>query len=197
MLASLDCVPTPRFKGAVWLDELEHMRSAYGDVAVDAALASLPQAQREELAQILPISWVDVTPVMACKNAVAREVGMSSDDLQRTVVRAGVKRTVRGFWRLLVRKLWDDALAKRLPILYSRTFEFGELRVEHLREGEASLRLVGWTDIHSYDALGLATGLQTILEVAGRRNVKVSWEPANKGAETLFHVRWVLAKGET
>lgn len=174
----------------MWLDELEHMRRAYGEEVVERALSNLAPPDRDALAHVLPVSWVEVGPVMACKNAIAEQIGMDGREFQRAVVRAGVRRTVKGFWRLLVRQLWDDALAKRLPILYSRTFEFGELRVESLGEGSAQLRLLGWPDMHGYDALGLATGIETVCDLAGRLGTKVDYRREKDGAEMLFSVSW-------
>ena len=180
----------PRFRGAVWLDELKHIRHVYGSAPVDQGFALLSEADRRALQDVMPVSWVEVAPVMACKNAIAKQVGMDGLAFQRAVVRAGVERTVKGVWRFLVRRLWDDALAKRLPILYSRTFEFGELRVESLGQGSASLRLVGWYDMHEYDALGLATGIETVCDLAGRRDTAVTYRRERDGAEMRFEVSW-------
>lgn len=180
----------PRFRGAVWLDELIHIREAYGSDIVDRALQRLSPAQREELDRLLPISWVTVDLVMAVKNAVAEEIGMDPLEFQKRAVRAGVARTVKGFWRLIVRQLWDDALAKRLPMLYSRTFERGELRVEEIGDCRARLRLIGWPDMPDYDRLGLATGIEAICDLAGRQDTRVQFHSDKGNLETLFDVTW-------
>ncbi len=141
------------------------------------------------LRSLTAVSWCSVDMAMRYKNAVGQLVHVSPLDLQRSVVRAGVQRTLKGVWRLLARHLVsDEALAKRLPVMYSRTFDRGAVRVAHFEAGNAKLALTGWAQIHDYDVEGLGFGMETIMELAGRDTPRVRWQRLNSNVN--FEVRW-------
>ncbi len=180
--------PIPQLSGAIFLDQIKVLTEHYGQPAIDQALAALEPQEREEIRGLLAMSWCDSTLAMRFKNELARAVGMNELELQRFVTRAGIERTLRGVWRFLVSQLWDDALVKRVPSIYSRAFDRGSMRAEGLRPGGSSFVLKGWPTIPDYDAHGLAFGMESILTVAGRKNVRVSWR--REGAEVVFTASW-------
>lgn len=178
----------PQLSGAILLDQISVLRERYGQPQIDAAMAKLDPADRAELSNLLAMSWCRAELAMRFKNALANVVGVPPLELQRFVSSAGIERTVKGVWRFLLKQLWDDALMRRVPMIYSRTFNHGSLRAEEVTPQGTRLVLTGWPTIPEYDAHGLAFGMESILNVAGRKHVKVSWK--RQGAEVVFTASW-------
>jgi hypothetical protein len=166
----------PRVSGAVLLDQHRVMEEIAGKDVVKAAMAKLDPEQRSEYESLLPVSWCSVTTANAVVTAVARECGRNASALQAEVVRVGVERTLKSIWRIILRFTWDDALISRTPMIYSKTYDRGELKAKMAYPGRAEVDLVGWPTVPQLDIEGLATGIETVLRVAGRRDVKVNWE---------------------
>ena len=45
---------------------------------------------------------------------------------------------VSKFWRILLVRLWDGALVRRSPLLYSKAFDRGSLNLGEIGEGTIS-----------------------------------------------------------
>ncbi len=181
-------VQQPRVSGAVVVDQIATLEQDYGRDVVHAALEQLSTDQREEIVGALPVSWLDVETVRQFKNAVADQLGMEHLDLQRQLVRKAIARTIHKIWRLLLRQVWDSAIIKRTPILYSKTFDRGEMKLESIESGRATFVLSGWPDIPEYDCVGLATGMEALLDYSGRRGAQIVWR--RRAPQVLFEARW-------
>lgn len=145
-------------------------------------MASLPPAWREQLTTLTPMTWVDTEVAESIIYAVAARVGRDALVLHREIVRIGVERTFRTLWRAILRFTSDRALVSRTPLIYSKTFDRGELTSRIQSPGRAELELTGWPEVSEMQLNGLATGIETVLVVAGRKLVKVTHERRPDGA---------------
>lgn len=179
---------TPRISGAPLLDQLRVMQELAGAERMAAAIASLPPRNREEITQLMPVSWCSVESANAIVEAVAREIGRTPSAFQAEVVRIGVERTFNSVWRVILRFTTDDALVRRTPLIYSKTYDRGRFTADIVRPGRAELLLSEWIDPPKLDLEGLSTGIETVLRVAGRKDVKVNWERRPDGA--FFAATW-------
>ncbi|MGO8995987.1 MAG: hypothetical protein ACLQVI_21950 [Polyangiaceae bacterium] len=178
----------PRVSSALIFDQVRLLREFYGADVVARAEAALPAALREELDALSPGGWISLDAARELKNGVAALAGEDPLALQRRVCRHGVERTLTTVWRFLLRQLSDAALSKRTPIIYARSFNRGTLTLVAWHEGSAELELHGWPRMPDYDLVGLMTGVQTVLELAGRKEVKVT--SARRAPLVLLHARW-------
>lgn len=178
---------SPKVSSAVIFDQLQLLRETYGAPVVDRAIASLPSSLREEVALLAPGTWISVDAARETKNAVARLVAVDPLELQRRLSASGVERTLNTFWRFFLRRLGDEALSKRTPLLYARTFNSGSLTLAAWEEGAAELELRGWR-IPDYDLAGLMAGIARVLELAGRRDVELT--ATRKGASVRLRATW-------
>lgn len=178
----------PRISGVLLLDQIQVMIDELGQDTYAKALVSLPEETRQSLDSLIPVSWIDVAMAKALKDAVAREVGKESLEFQRWIVHAATGKTINKFWRMLLTRIWDGALVRRAPILYGRAFDRGSFKLSELGEGTADFVLSGWSTMPEYDAVGLASGTEAVLEYSGRQGVRVRFE--RKNALITFHASW-------
>lgn len=172
----------PRTSAAPLLDQIDVLRELFGGSVVDEAIDSLPPTWREEIRTLTPLSWIDTEKAESVVYAVAARMGRDALQLHSEVVRMGVERTFRTLWRAILRFTSDAALVARTPLMYSKTFDHGSLTSRIESPGRAELSLTGWPDISDMQLNGLATGIETVLAVAGRRGVKVVYERRLDGA---------------
>ena len=170
------------------LDQLRVMEELAGKEAVGAACAGMPSPARQEIEQMLPVSWLDSDMMNDFMARVAREAGRDPESFAVDVVRRGVERTLNTLWRVILRFTSDAALVKRTPMLYSKTYDVGELTARIDRPGRADLELRGWPAVPRMDLIGLATGIETVLLCAGRKDVQVTWDRRPHGA--AFVATW-------
>jgi len=168
--------PRPKLKGGIFLQQLSVIEDRYGREVIERAKARMSEQEQSEINDALPVSWMNVPTVTRLKTLIADEIGRDHLELQREVVRVAISETINKFWRILLSNVWDSALMKRTPVLYSKTFDRGRMRAERIENGEGLMILEGWPDVPDYDCLGLATGIEAVLEYTGRKDAKVRWE---------------------
>jgi hypothetical protein len=164
------------------------MEEIVGKGVVADGMKRLTEAQRQEYQALIPVSWCSISTANAVIEAVAAEAGRTPSALQAAIVRTGVERTLKSIWRILLRFTSDDALIARTPLLYSKTYDRGELRGKMAYAGRAEIELLGWPGVPQLDIEGLATGMETVLRVAGRKDVKVNWDRRQDGV--FFVATW-------
>lgn len=172
----------PRTSAALLLDQIGVMRELYGTDTVDVALGTLPPEWRDELAALTPVGWVDTDIAESIVYALAPRVGRDVMQVHSEIVRIGVERTFRTLWRIILRFTSDSALVSRTPLIYQKTFDRGRLTSRIESPGRAELELLGWRDISDMQLNGLATGIETVLAVAGRKLARVAYERRPDGA---------------
>lgn len=180
----------PRVSGAVMLDQLRVMEDLLGREPIDAALADLPSEGRSQLEEARPLTWLDSKLCNQFIAEVGRRAGREPEELYVEVVRTGVERTLSTLWRIILRFTSDSALVKRTPLLYSKTYDVGEMVSRIDTPGRADVELRGWPTprVPRLDVIGLACGIETVLRCAGRHDATVTWDTRPHGA--IFVATW-------
>lgn len=183
---------TPKLKGSILLDQIAHIETLYGRSVIEKAYGMISPTHRNEVMGALPISWLSTEAAQAFKDAIAEQVGVGSLMFNRMVVRHGIAKTINSLWRVLLRQLWDGAIIKRTPILYAKTFDRGKMSLQISGDHTATFELDGWPQIPEYDCVGLAEGIEALLEFSGRKGATVQWR--RSGALMLFDASWQRRK---
>lgn len=178
----------PRVSGAVLLDQIQVMEQLVGAERMSSALAALPDEVQAEIRTLMRVSWCSVESANALLEAVAAEAGRTPSAFQADVVRTGVERTFRSIWRIILRFTGDEALVRRTPLIYSKTYDSGQMDSRIARPGRAELELTGWLSPPQLDLEGLAVGIETVLRVAGRADARVAFDRRRDGA--FFVATW-------
>ncbi|MBV1857377.1 MAG: hypothetical protein KUG77_03120 [Nannocystaceae bacterium] len=179
----------PSLSGAVFLRNVDFFRKEVGSDAVDTAFASLPQDQQDRLHAAVPAAWLWATDVDALYYAIGDASGRELLSFYSDVVREGIEQTLRSVWKVLIRLSSPRALLLRAPIVYGRGHSAGTIVPEILEPGRARAVLTGWEGMSDLRRVGVATGIETLLSVAGRHDTKVEYEATEDGA--IFHVSWI------
>jgi hypothetical protein len=177
-----------RVSGTVILDQIEILNEIYGAPVVEKARGLIPTAHRAELELLLRGSWCSTAAAASLKNAIADLVGVKPLELQRRVVKLAIERTLNTLWRFLMRQLSDQQLARRAPILYSKSFNRGQLEFKGWRPGGAELELKGWPQMPEYDLVGLMTAIETVFVLAGRKDPRCAY--TRRSDAILLEATW-------
>jgi hypothetical protein len=183
-----DDAGAPRVSGTIILDQMILLRELHGPDVMGKAMAALPRELRDELETVLRGEWCSVKAALELKRAIADILHEDLLALQRRIVRLATERTLTTVWRFFMRHLTDDQLARRTPILYSRTFDRGELTMVARRANGVDLELTGWSDIPQFDLVGLMTGIETVFMLANRKDPHV--EATRRPTSVLLAASW-------
>ncbi len=178
----------PALSGALYLSTDKVFRQVVGDEAVDEAFGSLSREQQQVLESAVPAAWIPFSVVDAYYDAIARSANRDLRPLFSEVVRLGVSQTLRSVWKILIRLTTDRALISRTPVIYRRGHSVGEIKTMIDAPGRATVVLTGWPGIPDLRRVGVAVGIQSVMDVAGRKNVTVRYDETDDGA--VYHVRW-------
>ncbi len=178
----------PSLSGAIVLRNIESFRRLVGAEAVERAYKALPDAQCARLEAAVPAAWLPAEDVDALYAAIAEEAGEDLMSIYPKVVRDGVERTLRSVWKVLLRITTPRGLLARAPIVYGRSHSIGTVVPTVLGPGRARVDLTGWPGMSDMRRVGVATGIETLLAVAGRKNPKATFEATADGA--VFQLTW-------
>jgi hypothetical protein len=178
----------PKVSATIIADQIRLMKQLHGEETLSKAILSLAPPLRAEIEELLPGSWCSVDAARELKVAVAEILGEDPHLFQRRIVRQGIERTLTTVWRFFMRQLSDAALTRRTPVLYSRSFDRGRLKVVRFGEGECDFELEGWPRMPEFDLIGLMSGIETILALGGRLDAHVSFK--RRGAVIQLHANW-------
>ncbi len=177
-----------RLSAAVFLKNLEIYRELLGNDAVRSALESLDETDRMTVDCAVPAAWLPAPLIDEVYTRIAAQAGRDVESLYREVVREGVKRTLKTVWRMLLRLINDNSLISRTPSIYGRGHDTGSVTADIPEPGRAEIVLVGWPDIPHLRMVGVAEGIGAVLEIAGRRDVVMTFTRTEVGAN--FHATW-------
>ncbi len=178
----------PRANGTLLLDQLGVLRELHGDDVVDRAVGRLSPEIRRELDMILTTTWVPSEVPDTLHRYVAEELGRDPVDVRRELVRTALPRTFKTIWRVLLRFTSDQALVARAPLIYSKSFDRGQFVSRIDSPGVAQMRLAGWHSPPELELVGIATAVEVVLRLAGRRDPEVTWRRVPGGA--TFTATW-------
>lgn len=177
-----DSSRVPRVSGAVLLDQLRVCEEIVGKEAMARAREALPAGRRVELDGLTPVSWVDTDLAEQYYSLIAQRAGKGIRELHGEVVRRGLQQTFRTLWRAILRFTSDSALMSRTPLIYSRAFDSGEMTSNFAGNCRAEVIVRGWPAMPPFQINGLAVAISTVLELAGRKEPRVTQEPRSDGA---------------
>jgi hypothetical protein len=163
--------------------------SLVGADVVARAIASLPRETAEAWENAGTVGWVPVACVDDVTRAVAAHApGWTPERLGAESARRSVEMLMKTLWRIMLRFTSDEALVARTPLLYSKTFNVGRLESAFPRPGVAEVVHAGWPEITDLQVIGLANGIEAVLDCAGRASPKVVWRRTASGV--LFLASW-------
>ncbi len=178
----------PCIAGTIVQNHLKILSERFGESRIQAALDTLPEGAREALRMARPMSWLPVADFDAFYSAISSELGTMPSKLQQETASAALEQNLRTVWRMMLKLTSDSALIKRTPMLFSKVYNTGQLESTILEKGKARVTLSKWPHITAFPIRSLATGIETVLRVAGRNDVRVEPKETQDGAS--FTVYW-------
>ncbi len=175
--------------GVLILDQLALARKLLGEEVVARASRRVSAEERAELEALLPVSWCRLTTAFAIQAAIADEIGQDVMAWHRTIVRAGIERTLTTVWRLFLRFTSGEALVKRAASIYGKSYDRGTIRTEPVSSGVFQFVLGDWADVPDFELDAMACGLETILTIAKKKHSRVTVERIPGGARFAVRVR--------
>jgi hypothetical protein len=91
-------------------------------------------------------------------------------------------------WRALLRLTTDNALITRTPVIFSRSYNRGRLTASIPVPGRGEITLDEWPDAPEWPLRATRIGVETVLRLAGRKDVRVVAERRPQGA--FFLATW-------
>ena len=162
-----------------------------GKDVVERALATLPDAERDQYLSVGPDSWLPVRIADEVQRAVAREAGIPVGEFAgfvRAFSHRSIERMVSTVWKVLLRFTSDKALVERTPELFAHTYNVGHLTATVDEPGHGTVTLDEWPDISDEQMIGTAAGIEAVLQTAGRKNVAIRWQRTATGVS--YAVTW-------
>jgi hypothetical protein len=178
----------PQVSGALACGLREVVGEVVGSPAIDRALARLPADVRLAYHGALPVGWVPIRVMEAVFREIAVEAGTNVADLHVRVARTSIERTFRRFLRMLLKLTTDQALVSRTPVIFARSYDCGRLEAKIAEPGRAVVTLLDWPDAPDWPLRATRVGIETVLGIAGRRDVRVSCSRTSTGA--IFFASW-------
>jgi hypothetical protein len=178
----------PSVSGIAVLDLLRAIEEITGTEAFLRARDELPPAVRAELDTINAVSWVPNETLNIVIDGVARAAALDPETMLDRAIRSASQRTFRTVWRMLLRITSDDALIKRTPMVYSRSRNVGQLTARLQTPGTGEVILSDWPDVSERTLRSIGVGIQSVLEIAGRRDVRMSFARTSEGGR--YELRW-------
>ncbi len=160
--------------GAILLDQRKSMEEIVGKDVVAQAIQGLPAEIRQEYESLLPVSWCPLPVAHKVIDAVAK-AGNRPDVLEfhKDLVRRGIDRTMKGFWRSLLSLTSDNFMVSKAPLFFSKSYKRGSLQARFMENGKFEVILMDWPDVPTRDLEVIGVALQRVLELTGRKEVFV------------------------
>lgn len=176
-----------RFTGALAQQQLAYARTRYPH-EVERALASLSASDRDEITSATAVSWVRIEPFATFHDRLAHELGRPVDETHAEIVAGGSRKTFGTLWRMLLRVGGARLVMTRAPVVYSKTYDTGEMRTKDITEQGGTFVLSGWPHVPEFVLRGLRAGMSVGLESVGRTGIVMTSTRTPDGA--VFNARW-------
>lgn len=179
----------PSISGIAALDFMHALEELVGAAAYARALERLKPELREQLVTVTAMSWVPNDTVNQLIDALSAESGTDPDQLIEQAIRSAVNRTFKTVWRMFLKLTSDEALIKRTPMIYARGRNIGELNSRIIAPGHAEVLLTGWpADVHERTLFSIGIGVQCVVDMSGRKDVRMSYKRTPDGAR--YELTW-------
>jgi hypothetical protein len=178
----------PSASGVGVIEVRRALIEAVGEPVFARALATLPAELRDEYENISPFGWVKLSTSGAVLDAVAAEAKLDAEALFDRVLRAGVERSFKTVWKVLLHFTSDDALIARTSLVYGKSRNIGQLSARITSPGQVEATLTGWPGMADRHARGIAISMAVVLELAGRKDARYFYHRTADGA--VFKLTW-------
>jgi hypothetical protein len=159
------------------------LQEILGERLFTEAMASVRPDLLEAFEPLTPMTWVPVDVIHAVIARIAEQTDRPFDDLMDEAVQRAGERTLRTAWRMLLRVTSDRALMSRAPILYSKWRNIGRLEAKAIDTAHTELVLSEWPGISERSIRTLAITIETVMRLAGRKEIKVTSQSTLDGAK--------------
>jgi hypothetical protein len=130
-------------------------------------------------------SWIPLGDAEAALARLAEVTGRDAAALHVDLARVSIERAFKTFWRLLLRFTTDEALVSRTPVIFGKAYNRGRLVPRIPEPGRGEVTLVDWPNAPEWPLRGTRIGIETVLKVASRRDVRVEGKRTPTGAQYL------------
>ncbi|MCR9164893.1 MAG: hypothetical protein ACE37F_30885 [Nannocystaceae bacterium] len=172
---------TVQMSATLVLRHLDAFRAEVGSNTVDRALASLPEAVRDEVDALVPGAWLDCPRIDDIYDAIALEAGDSVEGLLPAVAERGTHDAFSSVWRALLRMAPGRLVVKRAASLFEKSYTHGVLSAVNSPEG-MTLELTHWPGVPRNRLLGIAAGSRAALRLAGKFEASIDFQTSPDGA---------------
>lgn len=171
----------PMIAATLLRDQIALANEVYGVDVVEEAMRSLPEEEAVHLKTATALGWIPLSTSHAFHRALARVTGRDEVESLVHLVRAGTERTFTTVWRMFLRLTSLNQMVKRGATVFHKTYNRGRAEATLPNPDTMRLTVTEWPQFPEYEAHALAAGLQSIIEVSGRKNVKVRWKLTSDG----------------
>jgi hypothetical protein len=177
-----------QISGAMVRSHLAALHGRFGQGPYDLAIKGLHSDERDELALVTPLSWIQILTLERFYRALATSGGISLEQLHTEIASLVVGEAVKSIWRALLHLSTDEGLIGRSPSIFKKAYRQGRLDVERVTKGVADLTVLEWPDMSEFALRGFRVGIESTLRVAGRREPHAVSERTKDGA--TIHLEW-------
>ncbi len=153
-------------------------------------IAALPPDIREEYEAVGVLSWTRICVAEQVFEAASVVLDRMPADLHVEVARRAVEHALTKLWRFVLRLATDEALITRTPMLYRKGFQRGRLEARVTAPGVAEVQVHDWHDMPAFSLRGLRIAIETVMSLAGRKNVRIKNQRNERGP--MFIVTWAV-----
>jgi len=175
--------------GSIVLEHRKVIVERFGITVLNEAVAGLSEAQRQELDEARPATWIRISTMEEFYANLARGLGRRVAELHVEIGRLATERTLKTLWRVFLRFTSDEALITRCPVIFSKSYDCGRVEATVSRPGQGQVMLLDWPNATDFPVRGLCNGITTLLTLAGRNNVATR-VTTRTSEQTVIAVTW-------
>lgn len=177
--ASVFCV-----KGTMWLGIREYVEEHVpgGLERVNRELS--PPLQGFFSQMFLATAWFDLFPMLGVTRAIAAVRRQPHMEQARQLALWHGEHDLKHLYKAILKQSTPLAVCKRFPIIFSQLYNFGRIELVHEDERSVAACAHGLPEALAGWWMQATEGyLQPILQAAGGRNVKLTWQPTQPDGE--------------
>lgn len=177
--ASVFCV-----KGTLWLGIREYV-AEHVSGGLERVNAELSQPHQAFFSQMfLATAWFDLFPIIAVTRAISVVRRQPHMEQARHLAVWHGEHDLKHIYKAILKQSTPLAVCKRFPTIYSQLYNFGHIELVRDEEGAFASCCHGMpAPLASWWMQATEGYLQPILQAAGGRNVKLTWQPTQADGE--------------
>lgn len=175
-------------RGAGVLKRIAANVAVAGHRAVDQAMQAIPSDVRTELQHLDALDWIELQRVEILQDAIAAHAGRDPEALHDEVIRRTVDDALHTLYRVALRFASEEWMVARTQAMFGKTRKIGRLVSRVPEPGSAELELSEWPGIRERYVRQVAIGVERVLVLTGRADVRVEHLRRMDGA--TIQVRW-------